>query len=104
MADVNEAVRSAALRMDAALSRDERVLVGAKDLSLVLEALASTWPPKKVRPSEQWPPREISVGVELARLVGDALACEGEHHIRWYLEQLADVLDVPVNERTGIAP
>ena len=70
-----------------------------------LEKIAAGEPAKnKPKLNDQWPPREISVGVELARIVGDALKCDGELHALWYLEQLAGVLDVPVNERRGIAP
>ena len=51
MTDINEAVRKAALHLDAALaftrkiSDGERVRVSAEELGLVLDALASTWPP-----------------------------------------------------------
>ena len=43
--------------------------------------------------------------VRINSLVDDALGCDGEHHARWYLEQLADLLGVPIHGfRRGIAP
>ena len=44
--DIEETVRDAALRMDAVLAFG---LLDPEDLSLVLESLASTWPPGKVK-------------------------------------------------------
>ncbi len=40
----------------------------------------------------------------LKRTVHEALECDGYHHVRWHLEQLADLLGVPIAERRGIAP
>ncbi len=37
-------------------------------------------------------------------VVSDGLNCDGDHHARWYLERIADLLGVPVNDRRGIAP
>ena len=123
MTDINEAVRNAALRMDAALSRDKRVWVDAGDLGLVLEALASTWPPRadeRVTWRDRWhedthrewaiengwtpPDPKERPATRMERVVDDGLNCDGDHHARWYLERIADLLGVPVNERRGIAP
>ena len=41
----------------------------------------------------------------MERIVSDALECDGYHHVRWHLERLADLLDVPIRGfREGIAP
>lgn len=41
---------------------------------------------------------------KLRQLVEDALEVQGVHHTRWLIEQMADVLGVPVEEREGIPP
>ncbi len=138
MDDINEAVRNAALRMDEALafirkfSNRDRVQVDAAGLSLVLEALASTWPQPEGAPQEITKEmveatykRGFDAGVRavedydnmvspsdpkerpatrMERVVDDGLNCDGDHHARWHLEQVADLLGVPVDERRGIAP
>ena len=49
------------------------------------------------------PPKERSA-TKMERMVGDGLDCDGDHHARWYLERVADLLGVPVDERRGISP
>lgn len=52
-------------------------------------------------------PRDADVREELTYLLRQALTTDGGHHKQWYLEQIAEALDVDVSvvgfER-GIAP
>ena len=50
------------------------------------------------------PLRKERPATKIERMVSDGLDYDGDHHARWYLERVADLLGVPVNERRGIVP
>ena len=97
MDDINEAVRNAALHLDDILTQSHRVnncvSVDAAYLGLILEALASTWPPRKVGFDDPvlWGPGRFVVELRNRLALNQAA---------WR----ADLLCVPIKERRGIAP